>query len=356
MSKFDDKTLLGGEEEMKFIDEVCVTLSSGKGGGGCVSFRREAHIPRGGPDGGDGGRGGDIILRARTGVNSLISFKNKKILFAEDGQKGQSYQRTGRDGKDLILEVPIGTIVRNDQQQIVLDMNEAKDEVFLKGGRGGKGNFFFRTSVNQAPTYAQPGEPHRIEEVTLELSLLADVGIVGFPNAGKSTLISRLSSAKPKIADYPFTTLIPSLGVVKLNNEQSFVLADIPGLIKGAHKGVGLGLQFLKHIERTRLLLHLIDITALSGRNPIDDYFVLNEELKAYDETQAERVPLSQLSSKEQIVLLNKIDALSLEELEKVKDEFKKNKIKFMTISSVSGAHLQGLLYEIKDRLFDQQN
>ncbi|MEZ0393337.1 MAG: GTPase ObgE, partial [Pseudobdellovibrionaceae bacterium] len=270
---------------MKFIDEVNIVIASGKGGQGCVSFRREAMTPRGGPDGGDGGKGGDVILKVEKSLNSLVDFRRNKRYAAQSGQQGSGANCTGAHGSDMILHVPQGTIVRSSEGEILVDMTGVQEYVLLKGGRGGKGNWFFKTSVNQAPEHAQPGEPGEELEVKLELKLIADVGIVGFPNAGKSTLISRISAAKPKIADYPFTTLTPNLGVVKAGDFRNFVVADIPGLVKGAHQGIGLGIQFLKHIERTKVFVHLVDVSGMSSQDPLQDYRDINEELKMYDES-----------------------------------------------------------------------
>jgi GTP-binding protein len=256
---------------MSFVDEIQLKVTSGHGGPGRVSFRREAKNPRGGPDGGDGGAGGDVIFRTNPNLNSLLHLKFKKVMAAENGFPGQNKNMTGRDGQSLEIEVPYGTLIKDMNGHILADLSDANPFILLKGGRGGKGNAFFKTSVNQAPTHAQPGEPEQVAEIQLELKLIAHVGLIGFPNAGKSTLISRISAARPKIADYPFSTLVPHLGVVRLDEERTFVVADIPGLVPGAHKGVGLGVQFLRHIERTKLFVHLIDLNPLSGRNPVED-------------------------------------------------------------------------------------
>ncbi len=339
---------------MKFIDEVNLTLSSGKGGKGCVSFRREAFIPRGGPDGGDGGRGGDVIVRPTHRLNSLNPYRFKRILCAKAGNSGEGHKRKGADGEDLVLEVPFGTRIRNEQAEIVVDISEPGDHLLLKGGRGGKGNFFFRSSVNQAPTYAQPGEGGEEGRFLFELSLIADVGLIGFPNAGKSSLISSLSAARPKIADYPFTTLSPFLGVVTVDDERSFVLADIPGLIKGAHEGVGLGLHFLRHIERTRLLLHVIDVSQFSGRDPLQDYHDILGELEAYDELFAENRGVEELSKKPQLVLLNKCDTLTQEMLDEVEAKFSSAGVQTLSLSAVTRFHLKELTFQVAEVLFDQ--
>lgn len=330
---------------MKFIDEIQITVSSGKGGPGCVSFRREAMTPRGGPDGGDGGRGGNLIITVDPHLNSLVDFRANKKYAAQDGRQGSGANMSGADGQDLYLRVPKGTLVRNSEGHIIADFTEAQELTLLKGGRGGKGNTFFKTSVNQAPEYAQPGEPGEEMVISLELKLIADVGILGFPNAGKSTLISRISAAKPKIADYPFTTLTPNLGVVKVDDYRSFVVADIPGLIEGASEGHGLGIQFLKHIERTGLFIHLIDVSGFSGRDPLDDYKVINQELLTYDQHNTGKEGYLPLADRRQIVVFNKIDAISEEELETLKRRFKKTySIEPMVISAVTGLHIKDLV------------
>ncbi len=286
---------------MKFIDEATITVQSGNGGRGCVSFRREKFIPRGGPDGGDGGKGGDIVLRSSAHRRTLLPFRYKHIFNAPNGAPGQGKQKTGRDGDDLIIEVPPGTIVRNaDTGEILFDFS-GPEMVFVpaRGGRGGRGNLRFKSSTNRAPRYAQPGESGAALTLTLELKLLADIGLVGLPNAGKSTLISVISAATPKIADYPFTTLVPNLGVVKPPWGEPFVVADIPGLIEGAHQGVGLGTRFLRHIERTRALVHLIDAAQIPEDDPLRPFRVVNRELSTYS---------AGIARKPQIVVLNKLD------------------------------------------------
>lgn len=333
---------------MKFIDEVNITIASGRGGGGCVSFRRESLLPRGGPDGGDGGKGGDVIIRTSRHINSLVDIRQNKRYAARSGQPGSGANCSGLNGADLELVVPEGTIVRNAEGEIIVDLTGIKEHVLLKGGRGGKGNTFFKNSINQAPDYAQPGEEGEELEIKLELKLIADVGIIGFPNAGKSTLISRISAAKPKIADYPFTTLTPNLGVVKVGDYSSFVVADIPGLVKGAHEGVGLGIQFLKHIERTRLFIHLVDASGMSGRDPMQDYIDINYELKMYDENNVEKEGFFPLSTRPQLVVLNKIDALSEDQLSKLKSNFKKaTGTEPFAISAVIGKNLKEFVTEL---------
>jgi GTPase len=331
---------------MKFVDEITITVSSGKGGPGCISFRREAMIARGGPDGGDGGHGGSVIFRVTTKLNSLLAFRFHRKWAAEDGEPGANRDKTGADGQDLVLEVPPGTLVKDEEGKVLYDLSELGDVVFLKGGRGGKGNTFFKNSVNQAPEKAQPGEMGDSRKITLELKLIADVGVIGYPNAGKSTFISRISAARPKIADYPFTTLAPNLGVVQIDNDRTLVVADIPGLIPGAAEGVGLGVQFLRHIERTNLFVHLIDASGSSGRDPLQDYHDINHELKEYDKSKAEGEGFRPLGDREQIVALNKIDVLRPEEVEEMKNRFKKAGIEVRAISAVAGIGVRELIFE----------
>jgi len=286
---------------VKIIDEVSITVQSGAGGRGCVSFRREKYIPRGGPDGGDGGKGGDVILKSTSRRRTLYPFRFKREFKAKNGAAGQGKQRSGKNGDDLILEIPPGTLVTDTEtNEIIKDFTRA-DEAFIlaRGGRGGLGNHRFKTSTNRAPRYAQPGEPGQLLKLKLELKLLADIGLVGLPNAGKSTLISVVSSASPKIADYPFTTLTPILGVVQPAGAESFVVADIPGLIEGAHRGAGLGVRFLRHIERTRVLLHLVDASSIDPDKPLVDYETVNREMALYN---------PKLAEKPQIVVLTKMD------------------------------------------------
>ena len=293
---------------MKFIDEVSLTVQSGCGGRGCVSFRRERFIPRGGPDGGNGGRGGDVRLVARAGRRTLYPFRFQRIFKAENGAPGEGNQRSGKAGADLTIEVPPGTLVFDaDSGELIRDLVAPEDAVVVAtGGRGGKGNTHFKTSTHQTPRFAQPGEPGQTRQLRLELKLLADVGIIGLPNAGKSTLISRVSAATPKIADYPFTTLTPTLGVVTPPfGGEPFVMADIPGLIEGAHAGVGLGTRFLRHVERTRILVHLVDAAAIDPSDPLRDLRIVNTELERYGQ---------RLAAKNQIVALNKIDLTGAEE------------------------------------------
>ncbi|WP_413289421.1 GTPase ObgE [Bdellovibrio sp. HCB337] len=341
---------------MKFIDEVTITVSSGHGGPGAVSFRRESMMPRGGPDGGDGGKGGDVIFKSSKHLNSLIDIRHNKKYPAQNGQPGAGANCFGANGQDMVLTVPEGTLVRNMDGEVLIDLTGIEEHVLLKGGRGGKGNAFFKTSTNQAPEHAQPGEDGERMEIKLELKLIADVGIIGFPNAGKSTLISRISAAKPKIADYPFTTLTPNLGVVKAADFKSFVVADIPGLVKGAHQGVGLGIQFLKHIERTRFFIHLVDASGLSGRDPIQDYEDINYELTKYDENNAEKEGFFSLADRPQIVVLNKIDTLSIDQLEKLKSTFKKKTgVEPLMISAVTGKNIKELIIELTRKVFQEE-
>ncbi len=341
---------------MKFIDEVNISVASGRGGAGCVSFRRESLLPRGGPDGGDGGKGGDVIVRTSRHINSLVDIRLNKRYAARSGRPGSSAKSSGLAGDDLELIVPEGTIVRNLEGEIIIDLTGIKEHLLLKGGRGGKGNTFFRNSINQAPDYAQPGEDGEELDVKLELKLIADVGIIGFPNAGKSTLISRMSAARPKIADYPFTTLTPNLGVVSFGDYNSFVVADIPGLVKGAHEGVGLGIQFLKHIERTRLFIHLVDASGMSGRDPMQDYEELNNELKMYDENNKDKEGFFPLMTRPQMVVLNKIDALSESDLAKLQSSFKKatGSAPF-SISAVTGKNLKEFVAELGQKILTKE-
>ena len=334
---------------MKFIDELKIFVSSGHGGAGAVSFRREAMTPRGGPDGGDGGKGGDVIVRVERNVNSLVDYRMNKKYRAEDGQNGAGSNCFGEQGQPLILKVPPGTVIRNVANgEILVDMTDHEEVTLLKGGRGGKGNAYFKNSVNQAPEHAQPGEDGQHLEVILELKLIADVGILGFPNAGKSTLISRISAARPKIADYPFTTLTPNLGVVKLADYTSFVVADIPGLIKGAHHGAGLGIQFLKHIERTRVFVHLIDVSGMSAQSPEQDYADINHELQMYDENNKGKDGFFPLTDRPQIIVFNKIDTIDADQLEKIERSFEKaTGKKPLSISAVAGKNIDKLLFEI---------
>ncbi|MBN1842616.1 MAG: GTPase ObgE [Deltaproteobacteria bacterium] len=286
---------------MKFVDEALIIVQAGDGGNGCVSFRREKYVPKGGPDGGDGGKGGDVVFKTTSQTNTLYSFSFARQFKAKRGAHGRGKRQTGKHGKDRIIEVPPGTLIREAESgRIIKDLSgRGESFVAVHGGRGGLGNQHFASSRNRAPRYAQKGEPGEMLKLKLELKLLADVGVIGLPNAGKSTLISKLSSARPKIADYPFTTLTPSLGVVEPEGADPFVIADIPGLIEGAHLGAGLGITFLKHVERTRFLLHLIDIAALPAEDVLRPYRVINLELQSFN---------PKLSEATQVVVLNKVD------------------------------------------------
>ncbi|MBI3399680.1 MAG: GTPase ObgE [Deltaproteobacteria bacterium] len=319
---------------MKFIDEAKIYIKAGDGGRGCISFRREKYIPKGGPDGGDGGKGGDVTIIADDGLTSLLDFKYKKHYIAERGDHGQGSNCTGKDGENIIIRVPVGTVLKDaETAEIIEDVTvDGQKIIIAKGGRGGKGNAFFTSSTYQAPQFAQPGEKGQERWLNLELKLLADVGIIGFPNAGKSTLISHISAAKPKIADYPFTTLQPHLGVVKFGEHQNFVVADIPGLIEGAHTGKGLGIKFLKHIERTSLFIHLIDIAPQTGRDPIRDFEIINKELKAFN---------PDMAKKPQTIALNKVDITEARERLPILLKFFKSKD--MPVFPISAATGEGL-------------
>lgn len=343
---------------MKFIDEVTITVSSGKGGAGAVSFRREAMVPRGGPDGGDGGHGGSVILRTDPRLHSLLDLRFQKAYRAQDGGPGEKAMRSGSKGEDLILNVPPGTLIRDREGRILHDLTaDTQEIVLLQGGIGGKGNTFYKSSVNQAPSVAQKGMPGKDLEIRLELKLLADVGIVGLPNAGKSTLISRISAARPKIADYPFTTLVPNLGVVRFAEELTFVVADIPGLIAGAHEGLGLGTQFLRHVERCRVFVHLIDASPMTaGKSPIEAYEEIRHELKMYDKEKANDEGFFPLSTRPEIVVLNKIDSCDETALRSAIAEFRKRDLDIYTISAVTGKNTKDLVEVLGKRVFDESN
>lgn len=328
-----------------FTDYVKIIAKAGNGGNGAISFRREKYVAAGGPDGGDGGKGGDIYFEVDPDSNTLIDFRYNKKYKAENGKNGEGAHKYGKSGADLYIKVPIGTIVKDaSNNRILADLSRpGQKELILAGGRGGKGNSHFATSTRQAPRFAQDGEKGEEKELILELKLLADVGLIGFPNVGKSTFLSMTTSATPKIADYHFTTLEPNLGVVKTEFGDSFVIADIPGIIEGASEGTGLGLQFLRHIERTRLLLHVIDVSGSEGRNPVQDFKTINAELKKYSE---------KLSKRKQIVVANKIDAMQDEklyqELEKVAKE---NKMEIFKISAATGEGISKLLSHVSEVL-----
>ncbi len=330
-----------------FIDEVDVDLRAGDGGSGCLAFRREKHVPRGGPSGGDGGHGGSIYLVASAHQNTLVTYRFHPEFKAERGQHGQGSNRTGRDGADLVLEVPPGTTAYDASGEVPLllaDLTAVGERVLIaRGGRGGRGNAAFATSTNRAPRRTEPGEPGEARRVRLRLKLLADVGLVGFPNAGKSTLIARISAARPKIADYPFTTLTPNLGVVHLSEDRSFVVADVPGLIEGAHLCHGLGTRFLAHLERTKVLVHLIDVSAASGRDPVEDFEIITRELAAFESPDDDAGV--RLAAKTQIAAANKIDAMDEpERLERLARHLKGAGVPLYPVSAVTGAGVSDLL------------
>jgi GTP-binding protein len=334
------------------IDNVKITIKSGDGGNGCVSFRREKFVPKGGPNGGDGGKGGNVVFKADNSLSTLIDFKYKRIYKAQNGKHGMGGDKTGRTGDDIIIRVPCGSIIKDfESGDILADLTENSEKyIAAKGGIGGRGNARFTTSTNQAPRNAEPGEKGQEKQIEIELKLIADVGLVGLPNAGKSTLISKISAAKPKIADYPFTTLQPNLGIVRYKDFQSFVVADIPGLIEGAHTGKGLGIRFLKHIERTKVLVFLIDSTLIPFKeNKTEDYDVLVNELKSYDK---------KLLDKPRIICFSKVDSLTDEQkksLSKIKftKGNSKEKIPILKISALSGENLKKLLDEIWMKLHE---
>lgn len=330
-----------------FADSAKIFIKSGKGGDGHVSFRRELYVPNGGPDGGDGGRGGDIIFIVDEGLNTLTDFRHIRKYVAQSGEEGGKRNQHGKDGQDLIIKVPLGTIIKDDESgKVIADMSDAdKKVIVLKGGRGGKGNQHYATATMQVPKYAQPGQKSMELYVRLELKVIADVGLVGYPNVGKSTLLSRVTNARPKIANYHFTTLNPNLGVVDLDGNKCFVIADIPGLIEGASEGIGLGHEFLKHIERTKVLIHMVDAASTEGRDPIDDINKINAELKAYN---------PDLMNRPQVIAANKIDAIYDGDesiVDKLKAEFEPKGIKVFGISAVSGKGLKELLYAVNDML-----
>lgn len=332
-----------------FADRAKIFIKSGKGGDGHVSFRRELFVPAGGPDGGDGGRGGDIIFVVDEGLNTLTEFRHVRKYVAEPGEEGGKKNQHGKDGKSLIIKVPLGTIIKEAESgKVIADMSDSKKEVVvLKGGRGGKGNQHYATPTMQAPKYAQPGQKSQELNVILELKVIADVGLVGYPNVGKSTFLSRVTNAKPKIANYHFTTLNPNLGVVDLDGSNGFVIADIPGLIEGAADGVGLGHEFLRHIERTKVLVHIVDAASVEGRDPIDDINKINAELEAYNPKLLERP---------QVIAANKIDVIYEGDdspVDLIREEFEPKGIKVFAISAVSGKGVKELLYYVNDLLKD---
>ena len=328
---------------MKFIDEVIITVQSGDGGKGCVSFRRERYVPKGGPDGGDGGRGGHVILASTSRQRSLYPFRFKKLFKAQKGGHGRGKQQTGKNGQDLIIEIPPGTLATNAETGHLLKDFDKEDITWIvaEGGLGGRGNRWFKSATQRTPKFAQPGEPGKSLKIKLELKLIADVGIIGLPNAGKSTLISRISSAHPKIGDYPFTTLYPNLGVVEGNHGDPFVVADIPGLIEGAHTGSGLGIQFLRHIERTRVLIHLIDGSELTEDDPLAPYRTVNHELAMHSEN---------LGQKYQLIVINKMDIPGSDTAaNRFKSQLEDKNV--LCISAVTGNGISELLSEIQKML-----
>jgi GTP-binding protein len=335
-----------------FVDEAKIRVKAGDGGNGCMAFRREKFVPRGGPSGGDGGRGGDVIMESSERHNTLVHFRFNPEYKAERGRHGEGSNKTGREGDDIILKVPVGTIVYDELTgELVHDFSRPDDHVVIaRGGRGGRGNAQFATSTHQAPREHEQGFPGEERELRLELKLLADVGLVGYPNAGKSTLISRISAARPKIADYPFTTLQPNLGVVivgDMPDERSFVVADIPGLIEGASDGAGLGTQFLRHIERTRFLAHLVDISDSSGRpDPVQDFEVITRELANFGEG---------LDSKPTLVVATKLDVANPDKLAKLKRYAKRKKLDFYAISAVTGDGIEELRWAMAKRVEEMQ-
>ena len=331
-----------------FADRAKIYVRSGKGGDGHVSFRREKYVPSGGPDGGDGGHGGDVIFVVDEGLNTLIDFRHIRKYKAGDGEEGGKKNCRGKDGEDIIIKVPAGTVIKEAQSgQVITDMSgDNKRVVLLKGGKGGNGNQHYATSTMQAPKYAQPGQAAQELELLLELKVIADVGLVGFPNVGKSTFLSRVTNARPKIANYHFTTLNPNLGVVDLDGAKGFVMADIPGLIEGASEGVGLGHEFLRHIERTKVIIHIVDAAGTEGRDPIQDIYAINKELEAYN---------PEIAARPQVIAANKIDAIYTEDgsdpVEAIRAEFEPKGIKVFPMSAVTGQGVKELLYEVNEML-----
>ncbi len=328
-----------------FIDEVRILVKAGDGGNGCLAFRREKYVPRGGPSGGDGGRGGDVTLVCSEHANTLLQFRFNPEHKAERGRHGMGSQRTGAEGHSLDVAVPVGTVVYDEATgERIYDFTQPGERfIVARGGKGGRGNQHFATSTHQAPTEHEPGRPGEEKRLRLELKLLADVGLVGFPNAGKSTLISRISAAKPKIAAYPFTTLEPNLGVVQMDGFRSFVVADIPGIIEGAHEGHGLGIQFLRHIERTRLLAHLVDVSEESGRSPVEDFEIILQELASFSEA---------LIAKPMIVVATKMDAAQdPDRVTALRDLARERGLAFFEISSATGQGIENLKHAMAERV-----
>lgn len=330
---------------MLFLDEARISVKAGDGGNGCLAFRREKFVPRGGPSGGDGGRGGDVVLVSTEHQNTLLQFSYNPEHKAERGRHGEGSNRTGADGQTIEVPVPVGTVVYDDATgERLFDFSEPGQQFLVaKGGRGGRGNARFATSTHQAPTEHEPGRPGEERKLRLELKLLADVGLVGFPNAGKSTLISRISAAKPKIADYPFTTLEPNLGVVQLPNYRSFVVADIPGLIEGAHTGAGLGIQFLRHVERTKLLAHLVDVSEASAKDPVEAFEIVNRELASFSQD---------LAAKPMMVVATKLDAAQdAERVAALREHAAQLGLEFHEISSATGHGIEQLKFALAERV-----
>ncbi len=331
-----------------FADRATIYVKSGKGGDGHVSFRREKYVPNGGPDGGDGGRGGDVIFQVDEGLNTLVDFRHIRKYKAQDGEQGGKRTCHGKNGQDIVIKVPEGTVIKEAETgKVIADMSgNNKRVVLLKGGRGGNGNQHYATSTMQAPKYAQPGQPAQELTLLLELKVIADVGLVGFPNVGKSTLLSRVTNAQPKIANYHFTTLSPNLGVVDLEDSKGFVIADIPGLIEGASEGAGLGHEFLRHIERTKVIIHIVDAAGTEGRDPVADVYAINKELESYN---------ADISKRPQVIAANKIDAIydveGNDPLAALKAEFEPKGIPVYPISAISGQGLKELLYHVREML-----
>lgn len=329
-----------------FADRAKIYVKSGKGGDGHVSFRREKYVPNGGPDGGDGGKGGDVYFEVDEGLNTLTDFRHIRKYCAENGENGGKRNCAGKSGEDIVIKVPEGTVIKEAESgKVITDMSgENRRFLLLNGGKGGNGNQHYATSTMQAPRYAQPGQPAQELELLLELKVIADVGLVGFPNVGKSTFLSKVTNARPKIANYHFTTLNPNLGVVDLEDAKGFVIADIPGLIEGASEGVGLGHEFLRHIERTKLIVHIVDAASTEGRDPIEDIYAINKELDAYN---------SEIALRPQIIAANKIDMIYGEEdpVAKIRAEFEPKGVPVYAISAITGQGLRELLYDINNQL-----
>jgi len=334
---------------MGFLDEVVITVVSGDGGKGCVSFRREKFIPKGGPDGGDGGGGGNILFHATSSLNTLSDFSSKRHFKAQNGRQGSGNNKTGRDGADVVIKVPLGTIIYDkDTGEVLADLTKDDQEIlFLTGGIGGKGNSHFATSTNRTPRFAQDGMPGQKKTVRLSLKYIADIGLIGLPNAGKSTLLSRLTMARPKIDNYPFTTIFPNLGVMEFDNGRRLTIADIPGLIEGASEGKGLGHRFLKHVERTRFLIHVVDGAAGTKKEMLKDFYLLQDELNRYNPA---------ITKKEQMVLINKTDIMPGrgKDIDRIKAEFKKNGFESLAISALTEEGLDELRDVLVKKLLDE--